>query len=218
MKLINAKPSPFGRKVAIALIEKNIPYETVWDQPWGDETIVRSLNPMEQLPILITDDGTTVYESDFILEWLEFHYPDPPLYPSGAGRLEVRRLQMLAAGLIDAFGRALFEAKRTDRSAAWMDRQTRKLPRVLDEIGKSVAGRPYAYGDRLTAADLSIGCVINLIEFISGEFAVSVPEFDWRANHPVLIAYIDGLEARPSFVATRPQPFAEAMPFEQIHA
>ena len=36
-------------------------------------------NPLGKIPVLILDDGTTVYESRFILEYLELKDPDTPL-------------------------------------------------------------------------------------------------------------------------------------------
>ena len=81
MKLINARPSPFGRKVAIAMLEKGIPFEIQWDIPWHADTAVPAFNPLEQLPILVTPAGETVYESSYILEWLEHHFPQPSLLP-----------------------------------------------------------------------------------------------------------------------------------------
>ena len=44
MRLINAPPSPFGRKVAIALHEKELPFETQWDEPWGEATVTAGLD------------------------------------------------------------------------------------------------------------------------------------------------------------------------------
>ena len=53
MKLINNPPSPYGRKVVIALIEKGLPFEIVEDMPWGESTIASQYNPLEQVPILL---------------------------------------------------------------------------------------------------------------------------------------------------------------------
>lgn len=216
MQLINARPSPYGRKVSIAMLEKGVEFETIWDQPWGEETIVRDKSPMEQLPILITDAGEMVCESDFILEWLEHHYPEPSLFLSGADRLEIKRLQMLTNGLMDAFGRAIFEVKRDDCSEAWLDRQTRKIPKVLDELSKACAGREFAVANRLTAADICVVCVLHIMEFVADDFDAGLEQLLWRRSHPDLIAYVDRLDERDSFKATRPQSFGE-MPFEKLH-
>ena len=59
-QLINAGPSPYGRKVAVALHEKGIAFETVLDLPWAEAHATRVHSPLEQLPILLPDDGEAV--------------------------------------------------------------------------------------------------------------------------------------------------------------
>ena len=82
-RLINARPSPYGRRVAIVLIEKGLDYEVTYDVPWGSDTCTPEHSPFQQLPILISPDGEGLYESSYILEWLEAKYPEPPLLPAG---------------------------------------------------------------------------------------------------------------------------------------
>ena len=48
MKLIIATPSPFARKVSIALLEKKIKYEEIIDIPWNKNTITTGINPLEK--------------------------------------------------------------------------------------------------------------------------------------------------------------------------
>ena len=123
MKLINARPSPFGRKVAIALLEKGIEFETIWDEPWGNETCVAEHNPLAQLPILITDDGETLFESTYILEWIERRFPEPPLLPSDDdGILHAKKLMVVAEGVLTAWISASMELRRGSPSEAWLAR------------------------------------------------------------------------------------------------
>ena len=42
-RLINARPSPYGRKVAIAMHEKGLPFETLFDLPWADAVETRQI-------------------------------------------------------------------------------------------------------------------------------------------------------------------------------
>ena len=71
MILRSAAPSPFGRKVQIALSllgfddAKIEPADTV--DP-GDT--LRDQNPLGKIPVLITEDGTAYYDSRVILEYL----------------------------------------------------------------------------------------------------------------------------------------------------
>ena len=46
---INAGPSPLGRKVAIALLEKRLPLQVQLDTPKSDETCTPDHNPLEQM-------------------------------------------------------------------------------------------------------------------------------------------------------------------------
>jgi glutathione S-transferase len=72
LRLISATPSPYARKVRIALAEKNIPFELITEVPWNHGAITKHHNPLAKLPVLILEDGSSVYDSRFILEYLEW--------------------------------------------------------------------------------------------------------------------------------------------------
>lgn len=208
MRLINAKPSPFGRKIMIALEEKGIPFELVWDIPWHADTSVAEHNPLEQLPILITDGGETVYESSYILEWLEHHYPTPPLVPSDdESVLRMKLYRVLGVGVMDAIVRINFELARPPecQSREWMQRQKRKIVGGIREIGRLIDGERFAVADRFTLADIEIGAVLGHLDFLIENIPplgeVLAKDVDWRRLHPSLEPYIDGLERRDSFLA-----------------
>ncbi len=208
MKLINARPSPFGRKVAIAMLEKGIPFEVQWDIPWHADTAVPAFNPLEQLPILVTPSGETVYESSYILEWLEHHFPQPPLMPADpAERLRAGLFRVLAVGVMDAIVRINFELARPaeNQSGNWIARHTRKISGGIAEIGRQINAAPFAVGDRLSIADLEVGSVLGHLDFLIDAIPVLGTvlrlEQGWRSLAPGLDQYVAGLEARPSFLA-----------------
>src|SRR5919199_4581444 len=104
MRLISATPSPYARKVRIALAEKSLPFELVTEVPWNTDTTVPRYNPLEKLPVLLLDDGSSIYESNHILEWRERKYPEPPLLPpDDDGILEAKRCLVIGDGICDAF-------------------------------------------------------------------------------------------------------------------
>ncbi|HLG86889.1 MAG TPA: glutathione S-transferase N-terminal domain-containing protein [Alphaproteobacteria bacterium] len=209
MKLINAKASPFGRKVAIALIEKGIAFETVFDEPWSDQTCTPQYNPLEQLPILIADDGEIAFESTFILEWIERRFPSPPLLPpNDDGILAAKRLQLLAEGVMMAAGSIVSELSRPVPGTAWIERQKRKVVGGIDAIERQVRGKDFAIGNRFGQADIGIGCNLSMLTFLAADLDLRIAEISWRENHPELAAYIDRLEARPSFRKTQPRSMA----------
>lgn len=73
--LISATPSPYARKIRIALQEKGLTnYKLQTEVPWDSTTTTPKHNPLEKLPVLVLEDGESVFESRFILEWLEVRY------------------------------------------------------------------------------------------------------------------------------------------------
>ncbi|MGQ0618996.1 MAG: glutathione S-transferase N-terminal domain-containing protein [Panacagrimonas sp.] len=214
MKLVNSTPSAFGRKVAIALKEKKIPFEMVFDVPWNDKTIVPQHSPLEQLPILVTDSGENVFDSMYILEWLERKHPSPALLPADVdGVLAVKRLQITAERLMEIVVLLVFEEQRDDPSPAWTDRQRRKVKGGIAEIARLVGNRVPKAGDPITYGDIAAGASLTWFDFMlsHGMFA-AVEEAHWRKQYPNLVAYVDALEARPSFIETAPEMFVVDLP------
>ncbi len=201
-KLISATPSPYARKVRIALIEKGIPFELITEVPWDRTTQTPKYNPLEKLPILITDDGRSVYESRYILEWLEAKHPTPPMLPDDIdGKLSARHMEVLADGVCDAFVLSFFERMRPpeQQSREWMDRQRRKMDGGLAAIANLIGERDFAVGDRFGLADIAAATVV-------GYLAVRDRAYDWQGRHPTLARYSARMEQRPSLAATRPVP------------
>jgi glutathione S-transferase len=214
MKLVNSTPSAFGRKVAIALKEKEIPFEMVMDVPWNDKTIVPQHSPLEQLPILVTDAGENVYDSMFICEWLERRHPTPPLLPNDVdGILAVKRQQLLAERLMEIIVLVVFEEQREHPSPAWTARQRRKFRGGIAELSRLVGTRAPKSGEAITYADIATACALTWFDFMLnlGVFQ-TVEEARWRQQYPNLVAYVDALEARPSFKQTRPEMFVVDLP------
>ena len=99
-RLISATPSPYARKVRIALAEKGLPFELLTEVPWDGTTSTPKFNPLEKLPILLLEDGTSIYELSYILQYLELKHPDPPLLPQDVdGILAARKLEVLCDGV-----------------------------------------------------------------------------------------------------------------------
>jgi glutathione S-transferase len=204
MKLISATPSPWARKVRIVAIEKGIDLEVVNDVPWAPGTCVPQYNPLEKLPILITDEGDTIYESRLIVEWLERRFPTPPMIPADdAGYIMVKKFEVLADGTLDAMLLNVFEAVRPHVDAEWEQRQRRKLAGGMREIARLIGDRDFAVGDRFTLADAAVGSLLGSLDFSHSQSRI-VPEGDWRDRYPALAAYFDRHEQRPSFIETRP--------------
>ena len=201
-KLISATPSPYARKVRIALAEKGLPFELVTEVPWDSTTSTPKYNPLEKLPVLILEDGSSVYESSFILQYLELKYPETPLLPVDVdGKIAARRFEVLCDGVCDAFVLMFFERMRSKQtqSQEWMARQRRKIDGGVREMARLVGDRTFAVGREFSLGDIAVGTVL-------GYLTVRWPEYDWRSQYPNLVAFSARMEQRPSFANSVPMP------------
>ena len=202
MKLLSATPSPYARKVRITLAEKGLAFDLVTEVPWNTGTATPQYNPLEKIPVLILDDGTTVYESRFILEYLEIKYPDSPIFPKdGDALLAAKRLEVLADGICDAAVLIIFERMRPEdrRSVPWEARQRRKVEGGLKEVARLVPAAGFCVDGAFGVADIAVGTLLDYI-------ALRLPEFDWADRYPNLVSLRERLSERPSFQETVPQP------------
>lgn len=227
MKLISATPyvtayqcaagvsnhsrSPYARKVRITLAEKGVPFELQTEVPWNSTTKTKDHNPLEKLPVLIPEKGDAaynahpdpVYESYYILEWLEAYYPPPKyygIYPSSkADELLAKQVQVVSDGMCDACVQMFFERQRDAPSKEWTDRQMRKVRGGLKALNDWVGNKEFILENRLTLADIAAGGVL-------GYMKVRFQAIDWQSEYPGLKKYIDRLEERQSFKDTVPVP------------
>ena len=207
LTLISATPSPYARKVRIALAEKKIPFTLQTEVPWDSTTRTPAYNPLEKLPVLILEDGkTAVYESHFIMEWLEAKYPKHSLLPPQSdidGRLFAKQVEVITDGICDALVLAFFEKQRDPekQSQPWRDRQMRKVEGGLKALGKWVDEKQGTYlnGNEFGLGDIAVGAVC-------GYLSVRWPDHPWKQQYPALYKYWDMLEQRQSFKDTLPSP------------
>lgn len=204
--LINSKASPFGRKVAIALREKRIPYTVQYDIPWNEDSITSKYSPLAQLPILITETGEIIYESGYILEWLEARHPSPPLLPITTDeRLEARKRQMLGECLQDFGGILMFELGRDHPSQAWFDRYEKKVINILALLEEMYSGS----NSRKLPVDLGDISIVSTLDIFSyatsAESSIRIVDtLKWYGKYPALTQLSDDMNMRESFSATQP--------------
>jgi glutathione S-transferase len=199
MKLIGSRTSPYVRKVRVMLAEKNLPCEFTEDNVWADTTTVTAINPLTKVPVLVLDDGTALYDSSVITDYLD-PVAAPEFIPGGGiARALVKRNESLGDGITDA-GIAIFlERKRAPnlQDPAWISRQRGKIDAGIAAMAAELGRQPFLRGEKVTLGDIACACGLFWLEF-------RLPEIGWRARYPNLLDWAERLEARPSFVATRP--------------
>ena len=201
LKLISATPSPYARKVRIALAEKNIPFELITEVPWNHGALTEQHNPLAKLPVLLLEDGSSIFDSRYILEYLEWTYPQTPLLsPNIHEKLLAKKYEVLADGVCDAFVLVFFERMRGElASAEWAARQIHKIEAGVRELARLIDQRQFAVGNTFGLADIAVGSALGYLK-------VRFQEFDWQSLYPGLAQYSAALEQRPSFKETVPYP------------
>ncbi|MFM9968483.1 MAG: glutathione S-transferase N-terminal domain-containing protein [Burkholderiales bacterium] len=201
MKLIGNDASPFARKVRIVLAEKKIEYEYETNDPWGDKSAIWGKNPLAQVPVLLLEDDTPIFDSRVIVEFLDNASPRGKLIPSdNRERIEVRRWEALADGVLDAGVLVRRERARPDaqRSDEWIERQMKKVDIGIKTMAHDLAENAWCAGNGFTLADIAVGVCLGWLTF-------RFPEIKWRESQPGLAKLMTKLEERQSFADTVPK-------------
>lgn len=201
MKLIGSLASPFTRKVRIVLAEKKIEYEFEIDNPWKADAQAAKLNPLGKVPVLVLDDGRTLFDSRVIVGFLDNASPLARLVPAeNRERAEARRWEALADGVLDAGILARLENQREAKlqSKAWSDRQMGKVNSGLAAMDTELGDKPWCVGNGYTLADIALGACLGWLEFRH-------PNLGWKADRANLARAFTKLSERASFADTVPR-------------
>lgn len=201
MKLIGTPTSPYARKARIVLAEKKIDFDWVVDSPNKPDSGVPKYNPLARIPVLVLDDDTAIFDSPVIVEYLDNLAPNNRLFPQPSReRMEVKRWEALADGLLDAAVGIRLELQRPEdkRSENWMTRERQVIDAALDMMSRELDDKHWCMGTPFTFADVAVGCALGYLAF-------RFPDIDWRARHPNLGKLHDKLMQRSSFADTVPR-------------
>lgn len=200
MKLYWSSRSPYVRKVMVVAHETGIAARITTQRivvsaakPNAD---VMAHNPLAKLPTLVLDDGSALYDSRVIAEYLDGLQPESArLFPSaGPARITALRRQALGDGLLDTLLGWLLERIKPEpkQQPAFIDACRLKLDAVLDVLEHDAL----ALGqERFGIGQIAIGTALCYVDF---RFAAE----QWREGRPQLAAWHRGFAARPSVIAT----------------
>jgi glutathione S-transferase len=192
--------SPFARKVRIVgretgLIEKLTEIGTAVS-PITPNADLAGANPLVKIPALILDDGSALYDSRVICEYLN-SVAGAQLFPaSGAERWNALRLQSLCDGILDAAVLTRYERAVRPQALQWPDWVSGQMRKI--EGGLAALEREQGeWGERFAIGQIGAACVLGYLDF---RFA----EMDWRAAHPALKRWFEKVSARKSVRDTLP--------------
>ncbi len=193
MKLRYSTTSPFVRKVRVLAIETGqIARIELVKTVAADPDLGRN-NPLQKVPALELDDGTSLYDSRVICEYLDAQAGGTFFPPSGPARWTALRRQALADGMMDAAVLRLMESKRPEnlRSDEWDKRQKLKVTQGLATLEAD------HLGPQLDIGTLSVAIVLDYLDF---RFKTE----NWRPAHPKLAAWHKTFSERASLKKTLP--------------
>lgn len=201
MRLYSSTTSPFVRKVRVVLQELGIADRCeivpVVSPPHEPDADLGKANPLNKLPTLELDDGTMLYDSAVICEYLDAVHGRGRLLPaSGVARWQILRTQALADGIVDAGILVRFESVMRPPELVWkpwVEGQRLKVTQGLTELESTIDRQP----PELDLGGIAIACMVGWLEFRGLE-----PNL--RQTFPRLAAWNDTLQKRPSLAATKP--------------
>ena len=198
MMILRSVPaSPYGRKVKIAAKVLKL-FDRLDIQP-ADTTspsdTLRQQNPLGKIPVLLLDDGTAIFDSRVIVEFLDQLAGGGIIVPRNSSRWDVLTRAASAEGIMDASLLLRYEQTvRTaeQRSTSWTDNHQGKIDRALAVC----EAKPPAPTDPPDVAQIGLACALGYQDL---RF-----EGKWRAGHPKLAAWLDRFAAAvPAFAETR---------------
>ena len=198
MRLHWSPRSPFVRKVMIAAHELGLAgrIETVrtvvqMSKPNAD---LLADNPLSKIPTLVLDDGTRLFDSLTICEYLDSLGGNRLFPPAGPARWKALTGHALGNGFLDLL--ILWRNERgkpaTQQTPAWLDSFAVKTRATLDRLEAMAAdlgAAPVGIGH------IAIGCALSYADF---RFA----DLGWREGHPGITAWYASFAQRPSVLAT----------------
>jgi glutathione S-transferase len=157
MKLYSLDLSPFAARVRGAIYAKGLQVEIVKPEAdWRTSLEYRKLNPLVKIPLLVLDDGSPLPESSVIVEYLEDAYPEPSLRPKTPKEIaRVRFITHVAEHYVLPNVYGLFgalDAKTRDEHE--ISTHLSRLERTLKDLDELLQPGEYAFGNRITLADV----------------------------------------------------------------
>ncbi|QNK00714.1 glutathione S-transferase family protein [Dyella telluris] len=197
MKLLYQSHSPYARKVLVFAHEAGlaerlevIHHET---SPTLRNEQVFALNPLGKVPVLITEDGTALFDSGVICEYLDGLHGGHPLIPANPSqRFRALRNQAIATGLADAGIAVRWEAQRRPEALRWAPLLEGHLQKVIascDYLEKNVPG-----DDDVDIGSIALATALDWIAFRHVH--------DFRHERPRLAAWHARFCAREAMRAT----------------
>ena len=195
MKLYGSLISPFTRKAMVIVHELDLKVSLL-PRP-EDAAEFRRINPLGKIPALVLDDGSVLFDSPVICEYLNHvgggkFFPGMSLWKENNGRWKAAGLHALADGIADAAVARMVETRQPTPNQAHIDRHMLAVDAGLNALERSKMADPPTIGE------IAAGCALGYIDY-------RMPELDWRTSRPNLAAWYEKFSQFKSMLATQPK-------------
>jgi len=206
MQLYHSPTSPYVRKVVVTALltntYKNIEVIPATLSPLVPSAQVQRVNPLGKIPALVLDDGSALFDSPVICEYLNTlgklanSSPVDLVPSSGPERWIALKLNALADGLLEAAMAIRAESMRPEQIhfEPWTTAQRIKVDNAIKALDSEAA----VSLKKLSLGSIAAGCALGWIDF-------RMPQIDWRAGAPQLTSWYEGFAAEPFMQQTQPK-------------
>ncbi len=188
--------SPFGRKVrmVIDILGLSERVTVVPANTLDQNDTLRLQNPLGKMPCLLLSDGTAIYDSRVIVEFLQEVAGAELLPPRGPERYRTLTLATLADGITDAGLLMVYEGRFRDAGAfseRWLQHQRDKIARALGTFEQDPPG-----AGKLRLAAIGLACALGYLDWRK--------PVEWRQDYPKLVRWLKHFSNNePAYERTR---------------
>ncbi|MBV8752910.1 MAG: glutathione S-transferase family protein [Hyphomicrobiales bacterium] len=200
LTLISHRLCPYVQRAAIALTEKDVPFDRVDVDLAAKPAWFTAISPLAKTPVLKVGD-TAIFESAVILEYLE-ETESRPLHPADPLRRAEHRswIEFASATLNDIWG--FYTAPDEAAFAA----KAKVLSDKFATLERRLGPGPYFAADKFSLVDAAFGPVFRYFDVFD-----RIGEFGILAGKPRVRAWRTALAARPSVRAAVASDYEERL-------
>ena len=162
--------SSYVQKVKIALREKGVAFEAVVPEDLGrgkDGTVLAAANPRGEVPALLLDAQSAIFDSTVIMEFIEERWPEPPLLPADPpARAAARIIEEVCDSQYEAvnwgFGEVLWYRRAEDSLAETLKAAARRDTATLQAwLSAQLREADWFGGKQFGWADAAVAPMVN---------------------------------------------------------
>lgn len=200
MKLLYTLNSPYARKVRVVVAIKKITLQQEAIVLASPDCNITQYNPLGKVPTLILDDGSSLYDSRVIVEFLDGLFAKPSLIAKDfLLKVSTRRWEALADGVVDAAVAVMLEQRKLAPSQNLIEKQMGKVKLGLQVLNEDLGSQDWCVANSFSLADIALGCALGYINLRFSEV------IDLGQDYPNLARMNANLSELAAFSETMPQ-------------